>query len=97
MPRNIHRFTGTFWCGSQVTTLILPQYGNFRMRLLPGLAMRRFTGEMGLTAQKKVIYGRLLEFERMSTEDGPGIRTTVFLKGCYMICEWCYNPESISL
>lgn len=32
----------------------------------------------------------------MSTEDGPGIRTTVFLKGCTLSCSWCHNPESIS-
>lgn len=31
----------------------------------------------------------------MSTEDGPGIRTTVFLKGCSLACAWCHNPESI--
>jgi pyruvate formate lyase activating enzyme len=31
----------------------------------------------------------------MSTEDGPGLRTTVFLKGCSLACSWCHNPESI--
>jgi pyruvate formate lyase activating enzyme len=40
--------------------------------------------------------GRILEIQRMSTEDGPGIRTTVFLKGCPLHCRWCHNPESIS-
>jgi len=38
----------------------------------------------------------VLEIQRMSTEDGPGIRTTVFLKGCSLKCAWCHNPESIS-
>jgi pyruvate formate lyase activating enzyme len=32
----------------------------------------------------------------MSTEDGPGIRTTVFFKGCTLACTWCHNPESIA-
>ncbi len=40
--------------------------------------------------------GTVLEIMRMSTEDGPGIRTTVFLKGCSLKCHWCHNPESIS-
>jgi len=33
----------------------------------------------------------------MSTHDGPGLRTTVFLKGCALHCPWCHNPESISI
>ena len=33
----------------------------------------------------------------MSTEDGPGLRTTVFFKGCPLACSWCHNPESIPL
>ncbi|MRS02211.1 glycyl-radical enzyme activating protein [bacterium] len=40
--------------------------------------------------------GRIIEIQRLSTEDGPGIRTTVFMKGCTMHCLWCHNPESIS-
>jgi pyruvate formate lyase activating enzyme len=38
----------------------------------------------------------LFEIQRLSTEDGPGIRTTVFFKGCRLACAWCHNPESIS-
>ncbi len=39
--------------------------------------------------------GRVLSIQRMSTEDGPGLRTTVFLKGCSLGCAWCHNPESL--
>ncbi len=38
----------------------------------------------------------ILDIHRNSLEDGPGIRTTVFLKGCPMKCIWCHNPESIN-
>lgn len=37
----------------------------------------------------------VLNIQRMSTEDGPGLRTTLFLKGCNLHCAWCHNPESI--
>jgi pyruvate formate lyase activating enzyme len=40
--------------------------------------------------------GIVLDIQRMSTEDGPGLRTTVFLKGCSLKCTWCHNPESIA-
>ena len=39
---------------------------------------------------------RILNYQRMSTEDGPGLRTTLFVKGCPLSCAWCHNPESIS-
>jgi pyruvate formate lyase activating enzyme len=45
----------------------------------------------------KDIWGTILQIVRMSTEDGPGLRTTVFFKGCSLSCLWCHNPESISL
>jgi len=39
--------------------------------------------------------GIVLNIQRYSSHDGPGIRTTVFLKGCSLRCKWCSNPESI--
>ena len=38
--------------------------------------------------------GRIFNIQRYSIHDGPGIRTIVFFKGCYMRCAWCCNPES---
>ena len=40
--------------------------------------------------------GTILQIQRMSTEDGPGIRSTVFFKGCSLSCIWCQNPESLT-
>jgi len=38
--------------------------------------------------------GMVFDFKRYAVHDGPGIRTTVFLKGCPLSCWWCHNPES---
>ncbi|MCL1829402.1 MAG: glycyl-radical enzyme activating protein [Oscillospiraceae bacterium] len=42
------------------------------------------------------IEGLVFNIQRYSIDDGPGVRTTVFLKGCPLACDWCSNPESIS-
>ena len=39
---------------------------------------------------------RITNIQHFSLDDGPGIRTTVFLKGCNLTCPWCCNPENIS-
>lgn len=41
------------------------------------------------------VSGIVLEPKRFAVHDGPGIRTTFFLKGCPLYCLWCHNPESI--
>ncbi|WP_337955695.1 4Fe-4S cluster-binding domain-containing protein, partial [Oleidesulfovibrio alaskensis] len=48
-------------------------------------------------AQENNLIGQVFNIQRYSTHDGPGIRTTVFLKGCPLRCKWCQNPESQSL
>ena len=40
------------------------------------------------------IKGIIFDIQRFSIHDGPGIRTTVFMKGCPLDCAWCHNPES---
>ncbi len=39
--------------------------------------------------------GIVFDIQRFSIDDGPGIRTTVFLKGCGLRCLWCHNPEGL--
>jgi pyruvate formate lyase activating enzyme len=41
------------------------------------------------------MHGTVFDIKRGATNDGPGVRTTVFLKGCPLQCLWCHNPESI--
>ena len=49
------------------------------------------------TNNSSTLSGRVLNIQRYCSHDGPGIRTTVFLKGCSLRCKWCSNPESIRL
>lgn len=40
--------------------------------------------------------GIITHIQRMSIHDGPGIRSTIFMKGCNLHCQWCHNPETFS-
>ena len=51
---------------------------------------------IGTDFQRDSCTGRVFDIERFSLHNGPGIRTTVFLKGCPLHCRWCHNPESRS-
>ncbi len=62
------------------------------MRFEPAArGLRQFPGGGGHLAT-----GFVFDIRRYSIHDGPGIRTTVFLKGCALSCLWCHNPESQS-
>lgn len=41
--------------------------------------------------------GVIFDIKQMAVFDGPGIRTTVFFKGCPLRCQWCHNPEGLSV
>lgn len=51
---------------------------------------------MILHSEGAPLTGRVLNIQHFCTNDGPGIRTTVFLKACSLRCKWCCNPESIA-
>lgn len=40
--------------------------------------------------------GVVFDVEEFTVFDGPGLRQTVFLKGCPLRCSWCHNPEGVS-
>jgi len=46
--------------------------------------------------EDKVLTGKLYDIQGFSVHDGPGIRLTLFLKGCPLRCPWCHSPESLA-
>ncbi|MBQ2686810.1 MAG: 4Fe-4S cluster-binding domain-containing protein, partial [Clostridia bacterium] len=44
----------------------------------------------------KALKGTVFDIKEFSIHDGPGLRTTIFLKGCPLRCVWCHNPEGLS-
>ena len=54
------------------------------------------TGLSTETTGSTLVNGTVFDIQKFSLHDGPGIRTTVFLKGCPLRCVWCHNPESWS-
>jgi len=54
----------------------------------------RRTSTVNQTARTK---GLIFDIKKFALHDGPGIRTTVFCKGCPLHCTWCHNPESLHM
>ena len=54
------------------------------------------TNRSDIVDDNEKLSGLVFDIKRYAINDGPGIRTTVFLKGCPLTCDWCHNPESRS-
>lgn len=61
---------------------------------MKGLLSTAHAGQVGKVAL--LTTGTIFDVKRFSIHDGPGIRTTVFFKGCPLRCQWCHNPEGQS-
>jgi len=54
------------------------------------------TAESSAAPLADEVGGIIFNIQRFCTHDGPGIRTTVFVKGCPLSCPWCHNPEGLA-
>ena len=78
-------------------TVCQDQGGDFcSYRLLLRLIRPRKTATLRSRPTARMESGLVFNVQRYSLHDGPGIRTTIFLKGCPLCCQWCHNPESIA-
>ena len=66
-----------------------------RREFIIGSAAFALSPALAVARERPVRTPLMLDAKRMAIHDGPGIRTTFFVKGCPLHCVWCHNPESI--
>src|SRR5674476_1461817 len=81
----------------QVLAAGATQEGNHAAATVVQMNMTSKSSGCAPNANADVLRGLVFDIQRFSVHDGPGVRTTVFLKGCPLRCESCQNPESLNL
>ncbi len=67
-----------------------------RREFVAGAAAFALGSRLAVARERQVRTPLMLDTKRMAIQDGPGIRTSFFVKGCPLKCVWCHNPEAIS-